>query len=144
MPAIQLTDFVLLSSDFRVWPRGSGSEELEAEEFGYPAEDLSDISASVEKIEENEWVLYVRLDIDHEQFEWFELHVTVGARFEIPDEDLEPDRAKPTLLWLCYPYLRELVASISGRSPLPPYYMPALTMMPDVEALEARPEVREG
>jgi len=146
MADIKLTDLVLLASEFRMWPRGAsvGDEQSHEEDFrfDYPPGDLAEISASVGREpgeisgQPGEYVLYVGLKIDDDAFEFFMLNLTVGARFEIGEEGLTAERLEPTLVWLCYPYLRELVASITGRSPLPPYYMPALTKMPDPAVLK--------
>lgn len=153
MAQIKLTDFVLLASEFRVWPRGLSQTEDGSDEVDYPTDDVAQISASVTRntateaadVEgPEEWILYVHLTIDDETFPHFLLHLSVGARFEIDEMEHDPERAQSTLVWLCYPYIRELVASVSGRSPLPSYYLPALTMMPDPEALQRNAEEVNG
>jgi hypothetical protein len=61
----------------------------------------------------------------------FRLEATMGARFTIDDMgDASSENIERTLTWLCYPYIRELISTVTGRSPLPPYFLPAITKMP--------------
>lgn len=136
MAQIQLTDLVLLASNFQMWPRGAAPPpDTDDATLDYPSGEFVELSASTTQ-QDDAWVLYLNADLDDPQFP-FKLSVLLGARFEIGDEDLTVEEAEKTLVWLCYPYLREIIASITGRSPLPPYYIPALTRMPDPSVLAA-------
>ena len=67
-------------------------------------------------------------------------HLDVEDALSSSDEGEERPTAanlESTLVWLSYPYLREIISSISGHSPLPAYFVQALTRMP-------HPSVSEG
>ena len=139
MASIQLTDLVLLQSAFEMWPGDpdpADAEEHEDRFFAYPEGDFLQLSTSSERESENEIVLYVHAGLDDPALP-FRLEVVLGARYHIgeSEEELPAERAEATLMWMCYPYLGELVATITGRSPLPPYYLPALTRLPDPSVL---------
>jgi hypothetical protein len=140
--AISLTDLVLLGSNFEMWPQGAASPPSpdDNSSFQYPKGDHLDLSAEVAR-DGGQLVLFLTASIDDPSFP-FRLNVVIGARFDVPDETLEEQRAEGTLVWLCYPYLRELIASITGRSPLPPYYLPGLAKLPHPSVVG--PEVAEG
>jgi hypothetical protein len=161
---IQLEEFVLLKCDFSVTtdgeeleddaagpsdePAESSGDDYEPEEFeesfAYPEGDFLQLqSGIVERDEDDEYVLFLVAKIDNESFP-FTLSVTTGARFVVPADERgkrpTADEAHGTLIWLSYPYLRETIAGISGRSPFPPYYIPALTRLPDPSAGGKPPE----
>src|SRR5438128_2706117 len=102
-----------------MWPEGATQppDDDDVAAFTYPEGDYLRLSSSV-TLEEDEFVLYLQAFIDDAAFP-FKLDVLIGARFNAGDDQLPPDRAEKTLVWMSYPYLRELVASITGRSPLP-------------------------
>lgn len=143
MADIRLADFVLLECDFELWPERADEEPSEAQDdtgeevFEYPEEDLLDLAASTAAAGDD-YVLYLRADLDDPRLP-FRLGLMLGARFVIREDEEGPppsvEDVEPTLVWLCYPYLRETVASITNRSPLPPYMLPALTRMPHPSVL---------
>lgn len=156
MADIRLTDFVLLQSSFEMWPEspaeagrlatGQADEgavvdaelaeaSADGDIFVYPVGDFAQLWSSVTR-EDDVFVLYLRAAIDDEHFPW-RLDVLVGARYDVSEEtELALDEVEGTLVWLCYPYLRELIASITSRSPAPQYFLPALSKMPHPSVLE--------
>lgn len=60
----------------------------------------------------------------------YELTVITGSSFTRPDSSLSATDAASTLLFITYPYVRELLASISGRSPFPAFTLAPLTKLP--------------
>lgn len=136
MPEFQLTEFVLLRSSFETWPGGAPAEEADQEQpFAYPEGDFLDLGASTTRDGED-LILFLRARLDDKQLP-FRLEAVVGARFTVEaDSKLTAAEAEPTLVWLCYPYLRELIGSITARSPLPPYFVPLLGKLPHPTALE--------
>jgi hypothetical protein len=121
-----------------MWPHGAGDEAAAAQDaeddlFTYPEGDFVKLSSTATR-EGDQIVMYLQADLDDTAFP-FRLSMLLGARFDVPGETLDAEHATSTLVWLCFPYVRELVSSITGRSPLPPYYLPALTKMPHPSVL---------
>lgn len=49
----------------------------------------------------------------------FSRRAVTGARFEVANQpELTADDAAPTLFFIAFPYLRELVSSLTARSPV--------------------------
>ena len=143
MASFKLTDLVVLGSWFAMWPEGGAQTPVgDDAPFSYPEGDFVSLSASVER-EDDEFVLYLEAKVGPDPALPFAFNTMLGARFEVDNPELEPARAKNTLVWLCYPYVRELVASTTSRSPLPTYWLPAITRMPDPAVLEAEPQPAE-
>lgn len=61
----------------------------------------------------------------------YELEVITGSSFQTPEPPVTTTEAASTLLFMTYPYIRELVANITGRSPYEPFTLPPLTKLPD-------------
>lgn len=140
MAHIQLEDVVLLGCEFEMWPQRSEPDESAdssnteggasaAVPDAYPTENILRWRATSRR-DADELHLYLDGLLDDPRLP-FTLRFDVGARYSTEDEDLDAERAQPTLLWLVYPYLRELVSNVTGRSPLEPYYLPPLTRLPD-------------
>ena len=122
----QLEEVVILSSRFRMWPDPPGpSSDGDPNPFAYPAGDFLTLAAATKR-GLGRIVLYLQADVDDFAIP-FSLSLLLGARFRIGEAELEDDQIEPTLVWLCYPFLQELVADITGRSPLPPYRLPDRT-----------------
>jgi preprotein translocase subunit SecB len=70
--------------------------------------------------EEAEFRLVIEASVAQPQGEdGFELAVTVGARFATDaGPELEAETAESTLLFIAFPYLRELIFDLTGRSPM--------------------------
>jgi preprotein translocase subunit SecB len=79
--------------------------------------------------EDDEFVFILRLKVTDPTVP-YSLEVVTGSRFEIPDPPVVAQQAEPTLLFVSYPYVRELVASITGRSPYQAFALPPLTRLP--------------
>jgi hypothetical protein len=95
---IRLTDVVLLSLHFRMWPDPPAEVIAHGSTpFAYPEGDVLTLAAATER-DGGGLVLYLQA--------------------EVAPEDVE------TLVRLCYPFLRETVANVTGQSPAPPYYLP--------------------
>src|SRR5688572_15935478 len=95
----------------------------------YPDGDFLKLGASVEREDDN-FMLFLNASLDEPTFP-FTVDVVLGALFAVADEpDLEPDDVEATLVFMAYPYLRELIASITARSPAPQYFLPPLGRLP--------------
>lgn len=78
---------------------------------------------------ENEFTLITRAWLD-DMAAPFELEVVTGSRFDAPDPPVGIDEIEATLLFMTYPYLREVVSNITGRSPYESYSLPPLAKLP--------------
>lgn len=79
--------------------------------------------------EDDQFVFILRVEVVDPSVP-YKLEVVTGARFDIPDPPVTASQAQATLLFVSYPYVRELVASITGRSPYQAYELPPLTRLP--------------
>lgn len=114
-------------------PGQESTEQGSDESYGYPEGDFLQLDASTSR-EGDEFILYLEGDLDAQRFP-FRLQILVGARYEVKDVDATAEEVEPTLVWLAYPYLRELIASITGRSPAPSYFLPTLSLLPHPSVL---------
>jgi hypothetical protein len=74
----------------------------------------------------------------------FMLAITAGARFETDaPPELTAEFAESTLLFISYPYLRELVFSLTGRSSVGPIRLAPLTRLPAPSMWDVVTEPRE-
>ncbi len=122
----QLQDVVVLSSRFRMWPDPPAPMAADdPNPFVYPEGDFLTLAAATKRSPRG-LVLYLQADIDDFAIP-FSLSLLLAARFELAEGDVEREDLESTLVSLCYPFLRELVADITGRSPMPPYELPART-----------------
>ena len=156
MADIRFEELVLLRCDFEVWPdaedvegaetsaeegegapapEGDGQDRFDSE---YPTENLLRWKSTASR-EGDEYVLLMWARIEAPRLP-FRMHFDVGARFvTTPEERNTAEEVRPTLIWLAYPFLRELVHNLTARSPLPPYSLPPLTRLPD-PSLQAEDE----
>jgi hypothetical protein len=140
MADLRLRDVVLLQSLFLMWPDGppQPTPDDESAPFEYPDGDFMLLAPTTSR-EDDEFTLYLEAKIEAGTMP-FQLELLIGARFSVNEEpDLKAEDAEPTLVWLIYPYLRELIGSITSRSPLPPYYLPALSKLPHPSVAESQP-----
>jgi hypothetical protein len=124
-----LEDVVLLSCRFRFSPKADdevgdteGGDAQGEDEFTYPDENMLQVR-SVLDIEEDAALLFLQATLDDERLD-FELDVEIGARFSSPEKfDLPREQVERTLVFMVFPYVRELVSNITSRSPAPPYFL---------------------
>jgi hypothetical protein len=131
MADLRLLEFVLLGATFEI---RTGLDWLGQAEPGaegpYPAEDLLALVSGAER-DGDEFVLRLDASLEDERLP-FRLSVSTGARFLIVDEpELTAERAETTLVFMAFPYLRETIWTLTGRSPYPAYAVPPLTKLPD-------------
>lgn len=149
MADLRFEELVLLKCDFEVWPEqaefndqpapATGDDAPEAPESEqqsgqfddeYPTKHLLRWKSTASR-EGDEFFLYLQARLEAPRFP-FRLRFEAGARYATSPEDrTTAEQAKPTLVWLVYPFLRELIYNITSRSPLPPYSLPPLTRLPD-------------
>jgi hypothetical protein len=138
---IRFEELVLLRCDFEIWPDlakdaqadpADETEEGEREQYDseYPAENLLRWKSTASRDgDEFLLLLWARIEAPRLPFRMF---FDIGARFATnPQDQTTAEVARPTLIWLAYPFFRELVYNITSRSPLPPYSLPPLTRLPD-------------
>lgn len=150
MADIRLVEFVLFECDFEMRAERSGdpaseptdapednADELESDKpdesyFEYPSGDFLELEHRA-FADGDDYVLIIDATLDTPQLP-FRLSITVGARFYVPSDANAGrpavEEAAGTLVFLCYPYLRETISGITGRSPVPPYMIPPLTKLP--------------
>jgi hypothetical protein len=71
----------------------------------------------------------------------------LGVKFKFADAaTFAEDAVRSTLLWMAYPYVREMVSTVSSRSPQGPFFLPPLTKMPDPATVQGAspPAANEG
>ena len=129
MANIQLEELVLLGCEFEMWPERTDEEGTRETPEGYPSENVLQWRATSRR-DGDEFHLYLDALLDDVRLP-FRFRCDLGARFTTTETQLAADQVEPTLLWLAYPYLRELVSGLTGRSPLNAYYLPPLTRLPD-------------
>ena len=125
MAEIRLTEVVLLSVRFHMWPDPPSAAATDGSTpFEYPEGDFLTLAAATHR-DDRGLVLYLQAEIDDPAIP-FTLSLLLGGRFEIPDAQVASGDVE-ALVWLCYPFLRETVANLTGQSPAPPYYLPPRT-----------------
>jgi hypothetical protein len=154
MADIRFDELVLLGCEFELWPKISTEEE--------PTEAESDPSAEVvvsdEDVYDSEYpseniirwksqasregdrfllILWARIEAPRLPFR---MTFDIAARYTTTNDELTAEHARPTLIWLAYPFFRELVYNLTGRSPLEPYSLPPLTRLPYPDEVEQSPE----
>jgi hypothetical protein len=137
MLPVRLRDTVLLRCTFeqRPDPGAAGEADASSEPGGvasdvYPDDQL--LQLSVETVGDAESLAaLIEGKLDDERLP-FTLAFEMGFLFSIPEDDDAPAIAEiePTLVWLAFPYMRELIADLTGRAPIPQYFLPPLTRLP--------------
>ena len=144
MADIRLVDIVLLQFAFEMWPdrpdaSKSDSSETDTQDdetelgFDYPEEDIVELQASSSR-EGDEFVLYLRATLDDERLP-FKMELLLGGRYSFRDLEESVEEVEPTLVWLAYPYLREVIVAATTRSPAPPYFLPPMSYLPHPSVL---------
>lgn len=148
MAAFQLDEFVLLACHFAVSepapdepvPAQESDEGHEPAEdsIAEPSEPFSEVelpglnlryTASIDE-DDGRFVLIMEATVADPSLPYM-LTVVTGSRITRPeDSDVSPEAAAGTLVFMSYPYLREVISSITGRSPYPPFVLPPLTKLP--------------
>ncbi len=154
MADIKFDELVLLGCEFEMWPKPpedatvTNSEETtgaavatvgdddSGERFDseYPTENIIRWRSRANR-EGDRFLLFVWARIEAPRLP-FRLTFDVAARYTTTDSELTAERARPTLIWLAYPFFREFVYNITGRSPLAPYALPPLTRLPEPDDFE--------
>src|SRR5579864_8074764 len=101
MAEVRLTDVVLLSFRFRMWPDPPAPTAADGSTpFVYPEGDFLTLAAATER-DDRGLVLYLQAEIDDRAIP-FTLGLLLGGRFEGTDAELASADVE-TLVWLCYP-----------------------------------------
>jgi preprotein translocase subunit SecB len=97
---------------------------------GYPDEQLLQLSVQ-SSFEENEVVAWIEGKVDDKRVP-FRLSFEMAFLYSVPDDEElpPPNEIEPTLVWIAFPYMRELIADLTGRSPVAQYFLPPLTRLP--------------
>jgi hypothetical protein len=157
--ALSLTDFVLLGCHFEVVGEVAESiADVDVEAESAPGDATADAAApededaaapegaapergpwlSLEgvdlrimdlRVEEDEFVLFLNTRIADATAP-YRLDLITGSSFALPDPPVTAEQAAATLVFITYPYVREVVASITGRSPYQSLTLPPLTKLP--------------
>lgn len=141
MADLRLLEFVLLRTSFEArtateWPIATDI----AHGSPYPPDDVLELKASAER-RDDAFLLRLDATLADDRLP-FELTVSAGARFIVVDApELTAERAQSTLVFMAFPYLREMVWNLTGRSSYPPYALPPLTRLPDAPVRGDEPEL---
>ncbi|MCW3000649.1 MAG: Preprotein translocase subunit SecB [Solirubrobacterales bacterium] len=134
MADIRFKNVVLLSCDFETWPNReegeTGVEAVPEPDTEYPDDNFLQYTATTERTEDSVFLMLLAVRLDDRKLP-FLLRASFGCEFEIRDDGLTPERAEPTLVFMAYPYVREFIFNLTGRSPLPAYSLPPITRSPD-------------
>lgn len=130
--AIELVDFVLLACQFAVIGE-DGTPDPDEQRGEPPGFEVDGARLHVLSLEEDtaegEFVFVLQTTLV-DPGSPYSLEVITGSRFTVPEPPVTAREAASTLLFISYPYVRELVASITSRSPFQVYRLPPLTKRP--------------
>jgi hypothetical protein len=136
---IRLRDIALLSSQFEVQ---AGVDEGDVADE-YPDEQVLQLRPDVQHDDE-QFICFIDGQLDHESFP-FTLSFTMGFLFTVSDAEqqtLGPEELRPTLTWLAFPYIREYIADVTSRAPIPTYFIPPMTRLPHPGQVEGAADLR--
>ena len=126
MAEIRLTEVVLLDLRFRMWPDPPATVAAHGSTpFAYPEGDFLTLAAATHR-DDRGLVLYLQAGNRRPHDSFSPSDLLLAGRFEIADTWLTPEDIE-TLVLLCYPFLRETVANLTGKSPAPAYCLPPRT-----------------
>jgi hypothetical protein len=136
MLQLRLTDMTLLNCSLEQRWRGDAAEIPDDErttydpEIGYPDEQLIQLRIN-SLLEESEATAFIEGKLDDQRLP-FRLSFEMGFQYSVPESEALPPVAEiePTLVWIAFPYMRELIADITGRTPAGQYFLPPLTRLP--------------
>lgn len=148
MADIRFDELVLLGCEFHMWPSVSSAADsaepgvevvAEDDRFDteYPADNIMRWKSTASR-EGDRFLLFIWARIEAPRLP-FRLTFDMAARYTTTDDELTAEKARPTLIWLAYPFFRELVYNLTGRSPLEPYALPPLTRLPQPDEIEQQP-----
>ena len=147
MAGLELNEFVLVASNFWVLaepsegdgdvagendePEVEVSEPDEASLFGWKTLELEDAELQYSASrEEDEFVLLARLTVNDPSAP-YHVEVVTGSRFDVPDDPaVSIEEAEATLIFITYPYIREVVMNLTARSPYREFVLRPLTRLP--------------
>jgi hypothetical protein len=140
MLPIRLQDMALLRCSYSERfneDEQQGEKDTSASNVGeesYPDEQLLKLAVTADA-EDGEVVCFIEGKLDDERLP-FELSFEMGFLYVISGDEPLPqiENLQPTLVWLAFPHLRELIAELTGRSPSPRYFVPPLTRLPQPDA----------
>jgi hypothetical protein len=147
MPRIQLEDMTLFACEFRMrvpdMPDEDSEEEIakHAEEASqkmsapYPEEQLLELAVESGN-EGSQYYAFIEGRLDDDRLP-FSIDFEMGFKFEVPDAEgpaHSVDDLESTFVWLAFPYMRQLIADLTGRSPVAQYFAPPLSRLPKPDA----------
>lgn len=140
MADIQIESIVWLTLDFLAFPpaveHDLGPDTIDA---GPPA--AGEVPpyvyrGRVEPGPDDTVILFAQIELN-QQVTDLRLNAELGVRFRFEDAAAYTEGAvRSTLMWMAYPYVREMVSTVTARSPHDAYYLPPLTKMPDPATVE--------
>ncbi len=148
--SFELLEFVLLACDFNIVAPSIEDDEGEgATDDAGAGVDSGPPATGIEVDGARLNVLSIDIDEDADEFVFvpettvtdpaalYELSVVTGSRFTVPEPSVTTTEAASTLLFISYPYVRELVFSLTSRSPFSGFQLPPLTKRPFWEQPDA-------
>ena len=138
--SLSLTNVSLLACQFVSVgsPRPDGGRQLEfVEDDDWFVEQIEGAELRYQaKAEGGDFFLFVELNLIG-PVSPYDLNIVVGATFAVTTADLEARRAAHTLLFMAFPYLREVVHSLTARSSYEGFWLPPLTKLPAPQISQA-------
>lgn len=126
MARFQMRELVLLEMSFELAGDDEGDSEASGgtDDRGWPIDDVLNLQISMPE-KESQYVMLLRGRLDDRRL-GFEMEFVVGALYETEEDvaGLSDEDVEATLTFMAFPYLRELVASTTARSPLGAYHLP--------------------
>jgi hypothetical protein len=135
MLPVKLRDIALLKCDFEVIEAEEhvGDSRIDAEPGAYAGvTDDQPLQLSVNTLpDEGEFVCLIEGKLEERHLP-FRLSFEMGFLFGVPTDEPPPKvkEIQPTLVWIAFPHIREFIASMSGRSASPQYFLPPITRLP--------------
>jgi preprotein translocase subunit SecB len=137
MLKLRLTEMTVLSCSMEHRYAGDGEHDLPEDErstydpeVGFPDEQLIQLRVQ-SQTEEAEATAWIEGKLEDKRLP-FRLTFEMAFLFSIPETEVfpAPDEIEPTLVWIAFPYMREFIADLTGRTPEGQYYVPPLTRLP--------------
>ena len=117
-------------ADLRESPESGGSSVSESEETVRYRVDIDEVAMRYTVTHEEGSLIAVIWTELADPTEPLHFEVVTGARFVPPEPPVPLDAIASTLLFIAFPYVREVVMNLTARTPFGTYLLPPLTKLP--------------
>jgi hypothetical protein len=136
---------VWLAVDFDAFPDGDANEQagltVETEVSATESASSEPQIEYIGRVEQMPDGVYLFISVGvFDPSQQFRFRGQLGASFTFAEASaFEEAAVRSTLMWMAFPYAREMVASVTARSPHTAYFLPPMTRMPDPAAVTGAP-----